>query len=108
MKEKFTNVKIHVKSVMLNKDLTQEEAWNIMRPVYRELSDLVNGGYIQLISGSYNESEGSYKINLKSSHMHLASRGFKDSIGDVEYSQGKMRIGLRANGIPVNIFVDLI
>jgi hypothetical protein len=56
----------------------------------------------------YNEGEGSYKINLKSSQIHLASRGFKDSIGDVEYSQGKMRIGLRANGIPVNIFVDLI
>jgi hypothetical protein len=48
------------------------------------------------------------KINLKSSHIHLASRGLKDSIGDVEYCQGKMRIGLRANGIPVNIFVDLI
>jgi hypothetical protein len=76
--------------------------------ICRELSDLVNGGYIQLISGSYNEGEGSYKINLKSSQIHLASRGFKDSIGDVEYSQGKMRIGLRANGIPVNIFVDLI
>jgi hypothetical protein len=26
----------------------------------------------------------------------------------VEYGQGKMKIGLRANGIPVNIFVDLI
>ena len=48
--------------------------------VCRELSDLVNGGYIQLISGSYNESDGSYKINLKSSQIHLASRGFKDSI----------------------------
>jgi hypothetical protein len=45
---------------------------------------------------------------LKSSHIHLASRGLKDSIGDVEYGQGKMRIGLRVNGIPVNIFVDLI
>ena len=65
-------------------------------------------GYLQLISGSYNESDGSYKINLKPSHLHLASRGFKDNIADVEYSQGKMRIGLRANGIPVNIFVDLI
>ena len=32
-----------------------------MQPVCRELSDLVNGGYIQLISGSYNESEGSYQ-----------------------------------------------
>jgi hypothetical protein len=93
---------------MVNKGLTQEEAWNIMRPVCRELFDLINGGHLQFISGSYNESSGLYKINLKSSHIHLASRGIKDSIGDVEYSQGKMRIGLRANGIPVNIFVDLI
>ncbi len=93
---------------MLNKDLTQEEAWKIMQPVCRELSDLVNGGHIQLISGTYNESDGSYKINLKSSQIHLASRGFKDSIGDVEYSHVKMRIGLRANSIPVNIFVDLV
>jgi hypothetical protein len=54
------------------------------------------------------EREGSYKINLKSSQIHHASRGFKDGIGDVEYSQGKMRIGLGANGIPVNIFIDLI
>jgi hypothetical protein len=93
---------------MVNKGLTQEEAWNIMHPVCRELFDLTNGGHLQFISGSYNESDGLYKINLKSSHVHLASRGIKDSIGDVEYSQGKMRIGLRANGIPVNIFVDLI
>lgn len=51
---------------------------------------------------------GLYKINLKSSYVYLASMRIKDSIGNVEYSQGKMRIGLRANGIPVNIFVDLI
>ncbi|MFZ0511893.1 MAG: hypothetical protein WAM14_09830 [Candidatus Nitrosopolaris sp.] len=97
-----------LKHEMLNKDLTQEEAWKIMQPVCRELFELTNAGYLQFVSGSYNESDGSYKINLNSSHIHLASRGFKDSIGDVEYSQGKMRIGLRANGIPVNIFVNLI
>jgi hypothetical protein len=85
--------------------LYKEEVWKIMQQ--GELSDLVNGGYIQLLSGSYDEREGSYKINLKSSQIHLASRGFKDSIGDVEYSQGKMRIGLRANGIPVNILLIL-
>ena len=97
-----------LKHEMLKKDLTQEEAWKIMQPVCRELFELTNAGYLQFVSGSYNESDGSYKIHLNSSHIHLASRGFKDSIGDVEYSQGKMRIGLRANGIPVNIFVNLI
>jgi hypothetical protein len=108
-KEKFTNVKNIIEmQIILNKDLTQEEAWKIMQPVCRELLELVDGGYLQFVSASYNESDGTYKINLKSSHIHLASRGFKDSIGDVEYNQGKIRIGLRANGIPANIFVDII
>ncbi len=96
------------KVIILNKDLTSEEAWKIVNPVCRELFELVNDGSVQFVSATYNEGIGIYKINLKSSHIHLASRGLKDSIGDVEYGQGKMRIGLRANGIPVNIFVDLI
>jgi hypothetical protein len=40
--------------------------------------------------------------------LHFASRGFKDSIGDVEYGEGKLRIGLRANGMPGNIFIELV
>jgi hypothetical protein len=32
----------------------------------------------------------------------------KNSIGDIEYENGKIRIGIRANNIPVNVFVDLI
>ena len=36
---------------------------------------------------------GTYKINLKCSRIHLASRGFKDSIGDIEYEEGNIRIG---------------
>jgi hypothetical protein len=32
----------------------------------------------------------------------------KDSIADIEYECGKIRIGLRANGIPVNVFVDRV
>jgi hypothetical protein len=31
-----------------------------------------------------------------------------DSIGDIEYGSGKMRIGLRANGRPGNISIELI
>ena len=65
-------------------------------------------GNIQFASGSYNESNEMYKINLKCSHIHLASRGFKDSIGDIEYQQGNIRIGLRTNGIPANLFIELI
>jgi hypothetical protein len=97
-----------LKVTILKKDLTSEEAWKIVNPVCRELFELVNDGSVQFVSTTYNEGIGTYKINLKSSHIHLASRGLKDSIGDVEYGQGKMRIGLRANGIPINIFVDLI
>ncbi|MBV9177207.1 MAG: hypothetical protein JO297_09220, partial [Nitrososphaeraceae archaeon] len=74
----------------------------------RELYDLVNDGNIQFVSGSHNEVNGTYKINLKCSRIHLASRGFKDSIGDIEYNQGNIRIGLRSNGIPTNLFVQLI
>ena len=51
---------------------------------------------------------GTYKINLKCSRIHLASRGFKDSIGDIEYEEGNIRIGLRANGVPANLLIELI
>ena len=92
----------------LDKPISQEEAWDIIKPVCRELYDLTSAGNIQFVSGSYNESNGMYKINLKCSRLHFASRGFKDSIGDIEYEQGNIRIGLRANGIPANLFIELI
>jgi hypothetical protein len=92
----------------LDKPISQEEAWEIIKPVCRELYDLAAAGNIQFASGSYNESNRMYKINLKCSRLHLASRGFKDSIGDIEYEQGNIRIGLRANGIPANLFIELI
>ena len=64
----------------MDKPISQEEAWEIIKPVCRELYDLTNAGIIQFASGSYNESDGMYKINLKCSHIHLASRGFKEQI----------------------------
>jgi hypothetical protein len=67
--------------------------------------ELVNEKMVQFVSAT--ESNGAFVINLKSSRIHLASRGFKDSIGDVEYGDGKLRIGLRANGRPGNIIVEL-
>ena len=76
----------------------------IIKPVCRELYDLVNAGNIQFASGTYNESSGTYKINLKCSRIHLASRGFKNSIGDIEYEHRNVRVGLRANGIPTNLY----
>src|SRR5919202_2013283 len=92
----------------MDRPISQEEAWEIIKPVCRELYDLTNAGNIQFASGIYNESNGMYKINLKCSRIHLASRGFKVSIGDIEYEQGNIRIGLRANGIPANLFIDLV
>jgi hypothetical protein len=87
--------------------LTEKETWEIINPVCRELSELIKGKNIQFVSGIHNEKTGTYKVNLKSNRLHFASRGLKDSIGDIEYEQGKIRIGLRANGIPVNVFVEL-
>lgn len=92
----------------LDKSISQQEAWEIIKPVCRELYDLANSGNIQFVSEIYNENNGIYKINLKCGRLHFASRGFKDSIGDIEYEAGNIRIGLRANGIPANLFIELI
>ena len=89
------------------KELTENESWEILKPVCRELFDLVNQGSIKFLSGNINESSGTCKINIKCSHLHFASRGIRDSIGDIEYNEGKIRIGLRSNGVPTNIYVDL-
>jgi hypothetical protein len=94
-------------SIVLSTDLTEKESWEILKPICRELDDLVHGGNIQFVSGIHYENNGTYKINLKSNRLHFASRGIKDSIGDVEYERGKIRVGLRANGIPANVFVEL-
>lgn len=89
------------------KEITETQAWDIVKPVCRELFELVNEKMVTFVSATENDN-GSFMINLKSSRIHLASRGFKDSIGDVEYGSGKMRIGLRANGRPGNISIELI
>ena len=91
----------------MTKELLEEEAWNILKPVCRELDELRNEGHMKFLSGLHNENDGTYKINLRSNHLHFASRGLKDSIGDISYETGRIRIGMRANGIPINIFVEL-
>jgi hypothetical protein len=91
----------------LTRELLEEEAWNIINPVCRELDELRKEDHIQFLTGLHNESDGTYKINLRSNHLHFASRGLKDSIGDISYETGRIRIGMRANGIPINIFVEL-
>ncbi|MGD1834916.1 MAG: hypothetical protein ACPKQO_04265 [Nitrososphaeraceae archaeon] len=88
-------------------NISEQKAWEVIKPICRELYELVDSQNLKFISGEYNDTTSSYKINLSSSKLHFASRGFKDSIGDIEYSGGKIRIGSRANGIPINIFVDL-
>ena len=91
----------------MTKELLEAEAWNIIKPICRELDELINEGHMQFLSGLHNENDGTYKINLRSNHLHFASRGLKDSIGDTSYETGRIRIGMRANGIPINIFVEL-
>ncbi len=89
------------------RELTENESWEILKPVCRELLDLVNQGSIKFLSGIFNENNGTCQINIKSNHLHFASRGIRDSIGDVEYHEGKIRIGLRSNNVPTNIYIDL-
>jgi hypothetical protein len=86
-------------------DLSEEQAWDILKQVCRELYELVNEKILTFVSAS--ESNGAFSIQLKSSRLHFASRGFKDSIGDIEYGEGKLRIGLRAGGRPGNVVIDL-
>jgi hypothetical protein len=42
--------------INLDKPISEKEAWDIIKSVYRELYDLTNAGNIQFASGSYNES----------------------------------------------------
>ncbi len=92
----------------LSKELTESETWAIVKPVCRELYDLANGGDIEFVSGTFNDRSGTYIINLKCKRIHLASRGFRDSIGDIEYEPGRIRVGLRVSGAPVNLFAYLM
>jgi hypothetical protein len=88
--------------------LREEEAWTLIRPVCRELDELVNLRKVKFLSSSHNEKEGSYKIYLQCSKIHLSSRSIFDNIGDIEYQNNKLRIGLRSNKIPLNLIVDII
>ena len=51
--------------VILSKEITEKESWDIIKPICRELYELVNGGNIQFVSGIRNENNGTYKVNLK-------------------------------------------
>jgi hypothetical protein len=88
--------------------LREEEAWTLIRPVCRELDELVNLRKVKFLSSSNNEKEASYKIYLQCSKIHLSSRSIFDNIGDIEYQNNKLRIGLRSNKIPLNLVVDII
>jgi hypothetical protein len=94
--------------MMMMKELTDKESFEIIKPICRELYELIEKDHIQFVSGTLNESNGTYKINIKSNRLHFATKGLKNSIGDIEYKDGKIRVGIRANNIPVNVFVDII
>jgi len=87
--------------------LKEEEAWQLIRPVCRELDELVNLGKVKFLSGFRNENEGSYKIYLQCSKIHISSRGIFDKIGDIEYQNNKLRIGFSSNKIPLNLLIDI-
>lgn len=86
----------------------EEVAWRLLKPVCRELDELIKRGNLQFISGYHNEKDGIYVLKLRSNHLHFASRGLRDSIGDVAYEEGNIRIGLRSGGIPLNVSVQIL
>jgi hypothetical protein len=88
--------------------MKEEEAWKMLKPICRELYELINLGEIQFLDGSHNEKDGSYKIYLKCSKIHLASRGIFDNIGDIEYQNNRLRVGLRSNKVPLNLIIEII
>lgn len=87
--------------------MKEEEAWNLIRPVCRELDELFNLEKVKFLSGFHSEREGSYNIYLKCSKIHLSSRGIFDKIRDIEYQNNKLRIGFRSNKIPLNLMIDM-
>jgi hypothetical protein len=87
--------------------INEEIAWKLLKPVCREIDELIEGGEIQFLSGHHNENDDTYVLKLKSQHLHFVSRGLRDSIGDVAYEDGNLRVGLRSGGVPLNIFVQL-
>lgn len=87
--------------------MKEEEARNLIRPVCRELDELVNLGKVKFLSGFHSEREGSYNIYLKCSKIHLSSRGIFDKIGDIEYQNNKLLIGFSSNKIPLNLMIDM-
>jgi hypothetical protein len=92
---------------LLMKLIDEEVAWKLLKPVCREIDELIGGKELQFLSGQHNENDDTYVLKLKSKHLHFASRGLRDSIGDVAYKDGNLRIGLRSGGVPLNIFVQL-
>ena len=74
--------------MVLDKDLTDKETWEIIKPVCRELYELVDGENIQFVSAAHNEKTGTYKVNLKSNRLHFVSRGLKVVLGALNMSRG--------------------
>ena len=97
----------HEKFKLIMKSIDEEIAWKLLKPVCREIDELIEQKQMQFLSGYHNENDGIYVLKLQSNHLHFASRGLRDSIGDVAYKDGSLRIGLRSGGVPLNIFVQI-
>lgn len=63
------------------KSIDEEIAWKLLKPVCREIDELIEQKQMQFLSGYHNESDGIYVLKLQSNHLHFASRGLRDSIG---------------------------
>lgn len=89
----------------MSRNLNETETWEILKPICRELSQLVDEKKIVFVSAQEN-GDGSFTVKLKATWLHFAARGFRDSIADIEYDAGGVRMGLRSNGRPGNVYVE--
>lgn len=85
-----------------------DEAWQIIDPLCRELDELIKNDCLFFMKGEYDENNRMYNIYLDSKKIHIASRGLRDSIGDIEYNNNHLRIGFRSGGKPANVFINLV
>ena len=49
----------------MTQELLEEEAWNIIKPVCRELDELRKEGHIQFLTGFHNKNDGKEERNIQ-------------------------------------------
>lgn len=85
--------------------MKEEEAWNFIRPVCRELDELVNLRKVKSYLAFIVKEKVHIRFILSAAKFIFHSRGIFDKIGDIEYQNNKLRIGFSSNKIPLNLII---